>query len=85
MHLKKVSGQWRVLVFFPTDTEVAVFFIGQHDRRKAKDVYDDMATRLRIERAPGARHRSDCCTDEGLGPPADTLLARFDYLSENLR
>jgi hypothetical protein len=67
VHVRGVSGNWRVLVYFPSKKEVAVFFIGRHDEKRGQDVYTDMAERLGLPRSAGVRGRDrlDCCTDEG--------------------
>jgi len=61
-----------------------VFFIGRHDEKRSHDVYTDMADRLGLPRSAGTRRRRrpDCCTGEGLPPPADALLDRFGLLTE---
>lgn len=84
MHVRGVSGNWRVLVYFPSKQEVAVFFIGRHDKKRGQDVYTDMAERLGLPRSAGVRGRDrpDCCTDEGLPPPADALFERFELLAD---
>lgn len=62
-----------------------MFFIGRHDEKRGQDVYGDMADRLGLPRAAGlrGRKRPDCCTGEGLPPPADQLLERFERLAES--
>lgn len=84
IHVRSVSGNWRVLVYFPSKREVAVFFIGRHDEKRGEDVYRDIADRLGLPRSAGVRGRKrpDCCTGEGLAPPADQLLERLELLAE---
>ena len=83
VHVRGVSGHWRVLVYFPNEQEVAVFFIGRHDEKRGRDVYGDMAARLGLPRTAGTgrRKRPNCCTGEGLPPPAGELLGRFELLT----
>jgi hypothetical protein len=84
VRVTRVTGSWRVLVYFPAEWEVAVFFIGRHDEKRGQDVYNAMAERLRLPRSTGirGRKRPSCC--EGMTEPPDSisLIERLETVTQ---
>jgi hypothetical protein len=77
-HLRRVTGNWRVIFGFSAKDEIAILRIGRHDQRKGRNVYEDMYGALGLPAPPkGRRQKPPCCGDEGEG---EIDLSFFDEL-----
>lgn len=69
----KLRDNWRMLVFFPAEDEVAILLVGPHDRENpGLDVYTRLYELLSIE-VPDEEHRRPPCCADGQ-PPVDAEL-----------
>ncbi|MDP9385534.1 MAG: hypothetical protein M3P50_09925 [Actinomycetota bacterium] len=67
-HLKRVTGNWRVIFGFAAEYEIAILRIGRHDERRGRDVYEEIYGALGLGAPPGGpRTKPPCCDEEGAG------------------
>lgn len=67
-HLKRVTGNWRVIFGFAGEDEIAILRIGQHDERKGRNVYEEIYGALGLPAPPkGQRRKPPCCDEAGEG------------------
>jgi hypothetical protein len=67
-HLKRLSGNWRVIFGFAGDDEIAILAIGQHHVRSGRDVYANLYGTIGLDAPPrGRRTKPPCCDEEGEG------------------
>lgn len=77
-HLKRVTGNWRVIFGFAAKDEIAILRIGQHEERKGRNVYDEIYGALGLPAPPGGpRTKPPCCDPEGEGA---VDLGFFDHV-----
>lgn len=79
-------GNWRALVGFPADDEVAVLIVARHDAsRAASDVYRRLYRQLGVGYPSETRAKPPCCEEDG-APPVDlALVDRFVEGAKRLR
>ena len=72
----KLRDNWRMLVFFPAEHEVAILLVGPHDRENhTADVYTRLYEMLKIDVPDGEHRRPPCCADGQ--PPVEAGLLDF--------
>lgn len=69
----KLRDNWRVLVFFPAENQVAILLVGPHDRENPQlDAYARLYRLLGVEVPDDEHRRPPCCADDQ--PPVDPDL-----------
>jgi hypothetical protein len=68
-----LSRDWRLILGFPADDEVAVLLIGRH-LRGARSVYARLYRLLGVDAPSEERKKPPCCTDDQ--PPVDAALVQ---------
>lgn len=79
-------GNWRALVGFPADDEVAVLIVDRHDaRRPESDAYRRLYRQLGIGYPSETRSKPPCCEEDGGAPVEPELVERFVEGAKRLR
>jgi plasmid maintenance system killer protein len=78
-----LSRDWRLILGFPADNEVAVLLIGRH-LRGARSIYDRLYRLLGVNEPPDERSKPPCCED-GVSPVDRDLVQRVVDNAKRLR
>jgi hypothetical protein len=74
----RLPYDYRMLVAFPSEREVAILLVGRHVRSPVLDVYTRLYRALGLQMSPDERTKPPCCEGEEDEPPVDgELVARF--------
>ena len=77
---------YRMLVAFPSEREVAILLVGRHVRSPVLDVYARLCRALGLQVPSGERTKPPCCEGEKDEPPVDReLVDRFEDGVKRLR
>ena len=78
-----LSRDWRLVLGFPAEDEVAVLLVGRH-LRGARSVYERLYRLLGVEAPTEERSKPPCCSD-GAPPVAQALISRIVENAKRLR
>jgi hypothetical protein len=80
---------WRIVVGFPSPSEVAVLLIGRHARGLGRDVYGRLYRGLGISIPSAQRKKPPCCDETGTAPvdseALDSIVAATKTLAQRRR
>jgi len=73
----KLPYDYRMLIAFPSEQEVAVLLVGRHVRSPTLDIYTRLYQALGLEAPTSERTKPPCCEEQDEPPVDDALVDRF--------
>ena len=78
----RLDRDYRMVIGFPRENEIAVILIGRHVQSPVLNVYNRLYRILDVDNPAGARDKPPCCDGEGLAPVDEE---RVEHIVEQLR
>jgi hypothetical protein len=82
---RHLHGAWRMIVAFPTPSEVCALLVGRHTQGDVGDVYARLYEALGIGVPDGGRDKPPCCEDAAMPPVEEGLVGSFLTLTRELQ